>query len=34
MKKYKRGIDWKQILAGSAMDEEDELREKHYTGSN
>lgn len=34
MKKYKRGIDWKQILAGSAMDDEDELREKHYTGSN
>ena len=34
MKRYKRDIDWKKILAGSSMDNEDELREKHNNGSN
>lgn len=34
MKKYKRDIDWKKIMQGPAMDDEDEQRKKHYTKEN
>jgi hypothetical protein len=30
MKRYKRNIDWKKILKGPTLDDEDELREQHY----
>ena len=34
MKKYKRDLDWKKILQGPAMDDEDEQRENHYKKEN
>jgi hypothetical protein len=34
MKRYKRDIDWKKIMKGPEMDDEDELREKHNKGEN
>lgn len=34
MKKYKRDIDWKKIMQGPAMDDEDEQRENHYKKQN
>ena len=30
MKRYHRGIDWKKIMKGPEMDNEDELRKEHY----
>jgi hypothetical protein len=30
MKKYKRDLDWRKILKGPEMDDEDELRKVHY----
>jgi hypothetical protein len=30
MKKYKRDLDWRKILKGPEMDDEDELRKAHY----
>ncbi len=30
MKKYNRSIDWKKILQGPDMDDEDEIRKNHY----
>lgn len=30
MKKYNRTIDWRKIMQGPAMDDEDELRNRHY----
>ncbi|MBS1915751.1 MAG: bifunctional YncE family protein/alkaline phosphatase family protein [Bacteroidetes bacterium] len=30
MKRYHRGIDWKKIMKGPDMDDEDELRKEHY----
>ena len=34
MKRYKRDIDWKKIMKGPEMDDEDDLRQKHYKDSN
>lgn len=34
MKKYKRDLDWKKIMQGPAMDDEDEQRENHYKKEN
>jgi hypothetical protein len=34
MKKYNRSIDWRKIMKSAPMDDEDELRKKHYTGSD
>jgi hypothetical protein len=30
MKKYKRDLDWRKILQGPAMDDEEDQRENHY----
>jgi hypothetical protein len=34
MKRYTRDIDWRKILQGPAMDDEDELKRKHYNNEN
>jgi hypothetical protein len=34
MKKYTRDLDWKKIMQGPAMDDEDEQRENHYKKEN
>jgi YVTN family beta-propeller protein len=34
MKKYKRDIDWRKIMQGPAMDDEEEQRERHQNGEN
>ena len=34
MKRYKRDIDWKKIMKGPEMDDEDDQREKHDNGEN
>ncbi len=34
MMKYKRDIDWKKIMQGPAMDDEDDIRENHYKKDN
>lgn len=34
MKKYNRDIDWKKIMQGPAMDDEDDLKKKHYNNEN
>jgi hypothetical protein len=34
MKKYHRGIDWKKIMQGPEMDDEDDMKREHYKGSN
>jgi DNA-binding beta-propeller fold protein YncE len=33
MKKYKRSIDWRKIIKGPEMDDEDEIRANHYKQS-
>lgn len=33
MKKYNYKIDWRKIIQGPAMDNENDLREKHYKGN-
>jgi hypothetical protein len=30
MKKYQRGIDWKKIMKGPEMDDEDDMKREHY----
>jgi hypothetical protein len=32
MKKYNRNTDWRKVMKGPEMDDEDELRERHYKG--
>ena len=34
MKKYKRDLDWRKILQGPAMDDEDDQRKTHYQKQN
>jgi hypothetical protein len=34
MKRYHRNIDWRKILKGPEMDDEDELRKEHYRKEN
>jgi hypothetical protein len=34
MKKYKRDLDWKKILQGPAMDDEEDQRKTHYQKQN
>lgn len=34
MKKYKRDIDWKKIMKGPDMDDENDIRKNHYKNSN
>ena len=34
MKKYKRDIDWRKIIQGPAMDDEDEQRTRFNNGEN
>lgn len=31
MKKYKKDIDWRKIIKGPEMDDEDEIRKEHYS---
>ncbi|MES1221635.1 MAG: phosphoesterase, partial [Bacteroidota bacterium] len=33
MKKYNRDIDWRKVLKGPEMDDEDDQRREHYSGS-
>jgi hypothetical protein len=30
MKRYNRDIDWRKVMKGPAMDDEDDLRKAHY----
>ena len=30
MKRYNRSIDWRKVMKGPEMDDEDELRKEHY----
>jgi YVTN family beta-propeller protein len=34
MKRYKRDIDWRKVIQGPDMDDEDDQREKHYKKEN
>ncbi len=34
MKKYNRHIDWRKVMKGPEMDDEDELRKEHYQQQN
>ena len=34
MLRYNREIDWRKIIQGPDMDDEDELRKKHYKSTN
>jgi hypothetical protein len=34
MKRYKRDIDWRIVIQGPDMDDEDDQREKHYKKEN
>jgi hypothetical protein len=34
MKRYNRNIDWRKVLKGPEMDDEDELRKEHYKQQN
>jgi hypothetical protein len=34
MKRYNRDIDWRKIMQGPAMDDEAELKVKHYKNEN
>jgi hypothetical protein len=34
MKRYKRDIDWRKVIQGPEMDDEDDQREKHYKKEN
>jgi hypothetical protein len=34
MKRYNRDIDWRKIMQGPAMDDEVELKQKHYNNEN
>jgi hypothetical protein len=33
MEKYNYKIDWRKVMQGPSMDNENELREKHYKGN-
>ena len=30
MKKYKTNVDWRKVMQGPDMDDEDDLRKTHY----
>jgi len=30
MKRYNRSIDWRKVIKGPEMDDEDEIRKEHY----
>ena len=34
MKRYNRDIDWRKIMQGPAMDDENDQRERHIKGEN
>ncbi|HWB24790.1 MAG TPA: bifunctional YncE family protein/alkaline phosphatase family protein [Chitinophagaceae bacterium] len=34
MKRYNRNIDWRKVLKGADMDDEDEIRKAHYSSDN
>jgi hypothetical protein len=34
MKKYNRDINWRKIMQGPAMDDEEEQRKRHQNGEN
>ncbi len=34
MKKYNRGIDWRKVMKGPEMDDEDDMRKNHYKEQN